>query len=258
MKVVLMDSSFADKVALVTGAGGGIGLASAQAFAQAGASVVIADVNADAAQAAAKSLTEGGYKAIGVKCDVADESEVEVMVDSAVHAFGRLDFAFNNAGIHVVQAETADVDADDFDRVIAVNLRGVFNCMKHELRAMLKFGAGAIVNCSSQSGFVGIAGLGAYTASKHGVIGLTKAAALEYASKGIRINAICPGTTETPLIAGLKEKEPGRLDAVIADIPLGRMGRPEEIASAVLWLCSPGAGFMIGQTVMPDGGYCAR
>jgi NAD(P)-dependent dehydrogenase (short-subunit alcohol dehydrogenase family) len=166
--------------------------------------------------------------------------------------------AFNNAGVHVAVAETADVEASDFDRIIAINLRGTFNCMKHELRQMREQGSGAIVNCSSQSGFVGLPGLGAYTASKHGVIGLTKAAALEYASRGIRINAICPGTTETPLVKGLMEREPGRLDEVIRDIPLGRMGRPEEIASAVLWLCSPGAGFMIGQTVTPDGGYCAR
>ena len=180
------------------------------------------------------------------------------LVRKAVSAFGRLDAAFNNAGIHVAVAETADVDGADFDRVIAVNLRGVFNCMKHELRQMREQGSGAIVNCSSQSGFAGLPGLGPYTASKHGVIGLTKAAALEYAPKGIRINAVCPGTTETPLVKGLIEREPGRLDDVIRDIPLGRMERPEEIASAVLWLCSPGAGFMVGQTVMPDGGYCAR
>ena len=180
------------------------------------------------------------------------------MVQKAVSTFGRLDAAFNNAGIHVARADTADVERRDFDRIIAVNLRGVFNCMKHELRQMRTQSSGAIVNCSSQSGFVGIAGLGAYTASKHGVIGLTKAAALEYAPQSIRINAVCPGTTETPLVKGLMQREPGRLDEVIAGIPLGRMGRPEEIASAVLWLCSPDASFMIGQTLMPDGGYCAR
>jgi NAD(P)-dependent dehydrogenase (short-subunit alcohol dehydrogenase family) len=158
----------------------------------------------------------------------------------------------------VVRADTADVEASDFDKIIAVNLRGVFTCMKHELRQMRAQGSGVIVNCSSQSGFVGIAGLSAYTASKHGVIGLTKAAALEYAPQGIRINAICPGTTETPMVKGLIKSQPGRMDAVIKDIPLGRMGTEEEIASAVLWLCSPGAGFMVGQTLMPDGGYCAR
>ena len=253
-----MDLSFENKVALVTGAGAGIGLASAKAFAEAGAAVVLADVNETAAQSAAEELVAAGHKAIGVRCDVADEADAAAMVRQAVSVFGRLDAAFNNAGIHIGVAETAHVEGSDFDRVIAVNLRGIFNCMKHELRHMREQGSGAIVNCSSQSGFVGLPGLGAYTASKHGVIGLTRAAALEYAPKGIRINAICPGTTETPLVKGLMEREPGRLDAVVRDIPLGRMGRPEEIASAVLWLCSPGAGFMIGQTVMPDGGYCAR
>jgi NAD(P)-dependent dehydrogenase (short-subunit alcohol dehydrogenase family) len=253
-----MNLSFEGKVALVTGAGAGIGLASAEAFAKVGAAVVLADIDEDAASTAAQALTAAGHKAIGVRCNVAEEAEAAAMVQKTVSTFGRLDAAFNNAGIHVVRADTADVAGSDFDSIIAVNLRGVFNCMKHELRQMRTQGSGAIVNCSSQSGFVGIAGLGAYTASKHGVIGLTKAAALEYAAQGIRINAVCPGTTETPLVKGLMEREPGRLDAVIADIPLGRMGRPEEIASAVLWLCSPGATFMIGQTIMPDGGYCAR
>jgi len=253
-----MQISFADKVAFVTGAASGIGLATAQAFAEAGAAVTLADINLEAAQGAAEKLKAAGHAAIGVRCDVSDEADVAAAVQSAVSAFGRLDMAFNSAGIHVVKAETADVEASDFDRIIIVNLRGVFYCMKHELRQMREQGSGVIVNCSSQSGFVGIPGLGAYTASKHGVIGLTKAAALEYASQGIRINAICPGTTETPMVAGIMQREPGRVDQVIKDIPLGRMRRPEEIASAVLWLCSEGATFMIGQTLIPDGGYCAR
>jgi NAD(P)-dependent dehydrogenase (short-subunit alcohol dehydrogenase family) len=253
-----MGTSFQGKVALVTGAAAGIGLATARAFAQAGAAVVLADLDEQAACEAAAVLVSADYQALGIRCNVAEEADAAAMVAQAVSAFGRLDLAFNNAGVHVAVAETADVEACDFDRVIAINLRGVFNCMKHELRHMREQGSGAIVNCSSQSGFVGLPGLGAYTASKHGVIGLTKAAALEYAPKGIRINAICPGTTETPLVTELIEREPGRLDAVIQDIPLGRMGRPEEIASAVLWLCSEGGGFMVGQTLMPDGGYCAR
>ena len=253
-----MKTSFEDKIAFVTGAGSGIGLATAQAFAAAGAAVAMADVNLKAAEAAAENLKAAGRRAMGIRCDVSDEAEVAAAVERAVLAFGRLDIAFNAAGIHVVKAHTADVESSDFDRVIQINLRGVFYCMKHELRQMREQSSGVIVNCSSQSGFVGIPGLAAYTASKHGVIGLTKAAALEYASKGIRINAICPGPTETPMVAGLMEREPGRLDEVLSSIPLGRMGRPEEIASAVLWLCSPGAGFMVGQTVMPDGGYCAR
>ena len=253
-----MDPSFKDKVALVTGGASGIGLATARAFAEAGAAVAIADINEDAARAAADNLVAAGHKAIGIRCAVENEADAAAMVAQTVSTFGRLDAAFNNAGIHVAVAETADAEGSDFDRIIAINLRGIFTCMKHELRQMREKGSGVIVNCSSQSGFVGLPGLGAYTASKHGVIGLTKAAALEYAPRGIRINCICPGTTETPLIKGLVEQEPGRLDAVIKDIPLGRMGREEEIASAVLWLCSPGAGFMVGQTLMPDGGYTAR
>ena len=253
-----MDPSFKDKVALVTGGASGIGLATARAFAEAGAAVAIADINEDAARTAADKLVAAGHKAIGIRCAVENEADAAAMVAQTVSTFGRLDAAFNNAGIHVAVAETADAEGSDFDRIIAINLRGIFTCMKHELRQMREQGSGAIVNCSSQSGFVGLPGLGAYTASKHGVIGLTKAAALEYAPRGIRINCICPGTTETPLVKGLVEQEPGRLDAVIKDIPLGRMGREEEIASAVLWLCSPGAGFMVGQTLMPDGGYTAR
>ena len=253
-----MDPSFKDKVALVTGGASGIGLATVRAFAEAGAAVAIADINEDAARAAADNLVAAGHKAIGIRCAVENEADAAAMVAKTVSTFGRLDSAFNNAGIHVAVAETADAEGSDFDRIIAINLRGIFTCMKHELRQMREQGSGVIVNCSSQSGFVGLPGLGAYTASKHGVIGLTKAAALEYAPRGIRINCICPGTTETPLVRGLVEQEPGRLDAVIKDIPLGRMGREEEIASAVLWLCSPGAGFMVGQTLMPDGGYTAR
>ncbi len=253
-----MNPSFKDKVALVTGGASGIGLATAKAFAEAGAAVAIADINESAARAAAEALVAAGHRAIGIRCSVENEAEVEAMVAQVVATFGRLDAAFNNAGIHVAVAETADVDSSDFDRVIAINLRGPFLCMKHELRQMRAQGSGVIVNCSSQSGFVGLPGLGAYTASKHGVIGLTKAAALEYAPQGIRINCLCPGTTETPLVRNLVEKEPGRLDDVIRDIPLGRMGREEELASAVLWLCSPGAGFMVGQTLTPDGGYTAR
>jgi NAD(P)-dependent dehydrogenase (short-subunit alcohol dehydrogenase family) len=258
VKVNSMEISFGDKVAFVTGAASGIGLATAQAFAGAGAVVALADLNLEAAEAAAESLKAGGRRAIGIRCDVSDEAEVAAAVERAVSSFGRLDIAFNGAGIHVIKAHTADIESSDFDRIIRVNLRGVFYCMKHELRQMREQGSGVIVNCSSQSGFVGIPGLAAYTASKHGVIGLTKAAALEYAPKGIRINAICPGPTETPMVAELMEREPGRLDEVLSGIPLGRMGHPEEIASAVLWLCSSGAGYMVGQTVMPDGGYCAR
>ncbi|MCP5472366.1 MAG: SDR family oxidoreductase [Steroidobacteraceae bacterium] len=253
-----MNISFKNQVAFVTGGAGGIGYATARAFAEAGAAVSIAGDHEDAAKSAAATLTKAGHRALGLRCDVADEASVAAAIDATVGVFGRLDFAYNNAGLHAPSVETADALAKDFDRVIAVNLRGVWACMKHELRQMRKQGSGAIVNCSSQSGLAGIAGLAAYTASKHGVVGLTKAAALEYARKGIRINVICPGTVDTPMVAKAMADHPAEMQAVIDDIPLGRMGTPEEIASAVLWLCSPGAGFMIGQVVAPDGGYTAR
>lgn len=253
-----MNTAYQNKVAFVTGGAGGIGFATARAFAAAGAAVAIAGDHEEAARAVADTLTRAGHRALGLRCDVADEASVAAAIDATIGAFGRLDFAYNNAGLHAPSVETADALAEDFDRVIAVNLRGVWACMKHELRQMRKQGSGAIVNCSSQSGLAGIAGLAAYTASKHGVIGLTRAAALEYARRGIRINVICPGTVHTPMVDKAMADHPAQMQAVIDEIPLGRMGTPEEIASAVLWLCSPGAGFMIGQIVAPDGGYTAR
>ncbi|MEV5521978.1 glucose 1-dehydrogenase [Streptomyces pseudogriseolus] len=253
-----MNTSFDGKTALVTGAGSGIGRATAQAYARAGASVVLADLDEAAAQAAADELTSQGHRAIAVRCDVSDETDVAAMVAQTVSAFGRLDMAFNGAGLHVPVTETADALAEDFDLAIAVNLRGVWNCMKHELRQMRQQRSGAIVNCSSQSGIVGTAGLGAYTASKHGVIGLTKSAALEYAPLGIQINVVCPGTTDTPMVQKAVADAPEHMDTIIKEIPTGRLGRAEEIASAVVWLSSPGAAFMVGQAVVPDGGYTVR
>lgn len=246
------------KVALITGAGSGIGLATAKVFAEAGAFVVLADFNENAVQAAAKKLTDTGYNAIAINCDVTNEAEVESMIEQTVAAFGRLDFAYNNAGIHVPAVETADALSEDFEKAIDVNLKGIWYCMKYELRQMRKQGSGAIVNCSSQSGLVGTANLGAYTAAKHGVVGLTKASALEYAKRGIRINCICPGTTETPMVFNAMADRPEHMKAIISAIPLGRMGKAEEIANAVLWLCSEGAGFMIGQAITPDGGYTIK
>ncbi|MBV8897532.1 MAG: SDR family oxidoreductase [Acidobacteriaceae bacterium] len=253
-----MSFYFRRQVALVTGAASGIGLATARGFAAAGAATALVDVDADALQAAANELTSAGHKSIAIRCNVADENDVAAMVQQTISTFGRLDVAFNNAGSHAAVAETADALAEDFDRVIAINLRGIWNCMKHELRHMRERGSGMIVNCSSQSGLVGTAGLGAYTVSKHGVVGLTKSAALEYASRGIRINAICPGSTATPMVQNGLANEPETMKAVMREIPLGRLGKAEEIASAVLWLCSPGAAFMIGQTIVPDGGYTAK
>jgi NAD(P)-dependent dehydrogenase (short-subunit alcohol dehydrogenase family) len=249
---------FEGKVALVTGAGSGIGLATSKAFALAGAAVVLADRDEKAALRAAEELVAAGHDALGVRCDVSDERQVAGMVEQAVAKFGRLDAAFNNAGVHAPVVETADANGEDFDRVIAINLRGVWSCMKYELRQMREQKSGAIVNCSSQSGLVGTAGLGAYTASKHGVIGLTKSAALEYAPHGIRINAVCPGTCDTPMVAKAVASAPEHMERIVREIPLGRLGRADELASAVLWLCAPGAGFMIGHALVADGGYTIR
>ena len=253
-----MTASFENKVALVTGAGSGMGLATAKAFAEAGAAVVLADNREEAAHAAAKSLLAAGHRALAVHCDVADEKQVAAMVEQTVASFGRIDAAFNNAGVQSPVAETADASGEEFDRVNAINLRGVWNCLKYELRQMREQGSGAIVSNSSLGGLVGVAGRGVYHASKHGVLGLTKSAALEYAARGIRINAVCPGIIETPMVEGMLTSEAEAMKEMMKDVPIGRLGRPEEIAAAVLWLCSPGASFVIGHALVVDGGYTIR
>jgi NAD(P)-dependent dehydrogenase (short-subunit alcohol dehydrogenase family) len=249
---------FNGQVALVTGASSGMGLATARAFAAAGASVVLSDVNADALASAVHALTSSGYTALGVRCDVSDEEQVTALVRRTVETFGRLDMAFNNAGIQVPPTDAADEPAELFDKVNAVNLRGVWTCMKHELGQMRQQGSGAIVNCSSLGGLVGLPGRAAYHASKHGVIGLTRSAALEYAPRGIRINAICPGTISTPMVTDMLAKGELDLATAIANQPIARLGEPEEIAASVLWLCSPGASFVVGVALPVDGGYTAR
>jgi len=250
--------SFENKVALVTGAGSGMGLAAAQAFAAEGASVVLADVNEAAARAAAEQLVASGHKAIAIRCNVADEADVAAMVDRTVSVFGRLDAAFNNAGVQAPPSDMAEETAENFDRVNAINLRGVWACMKHELRIMRAQGSGAIVNNSSLGGLVGLPSRAAYHASKHGVIGLTRSAALEYAPRGIRINAVCPGIIDTPMLSGMLTTQAEAIKEMMRDVPIGRLGHAEEIAAAVLWLCSPGASFVIGQALAVDGGYTVR
>jgi NAD(P)-dependent dehydrogenase (short-subunit alcohol dehydrogenase family) len=248
---------FEGQVALVTGASSGMGLATARAFAVAGASVVLADIKEDALHSATEDLAADGYQALGVVCDVSDEDQVATLVERTVATYGRLDMAFNNAGIMIPPSDAADEPADNFDRVNAINLRGVWACMKHELLQMREQGSGAIVNCSSLGGLVGLPGRASYHASKHGVLGLTKSAALEYAPRGVRINAVCPGTIDTPMVADMLAK--GELDMAEAlrNQPIGRLGTADEIAAAVLWLCSPGASFVVGVALPVDGGYTA-
>ena len=235
-----------------------MGLAASKAFAASGASVVMVDVNEEAVTNAAAELNAAGYSAIGIRCNVANIDEVKTMVDQAVATFGRIDAAFNNAGVQSPVAETAIADPEDYDFVMDINLRGIWNCMKYELIQMKKQGSGAIVNNSSLGGLVGIAERGIYHASKHGVVGLTKSAGLEYAPQNIRVNAICPGIIETPMVSGMLESQPEAMAELMKDVPIKRLGRADEIADAVLWLCSPASTFVIGHALPVDGGYTVR
>jgi NAD(P)-dependent dehydrogenase (short-subunit alcohol dehydrogenase family) len=249
---------YTDQVALVTGAGAGMGRAAAQAFAEAGASTVLLDRDQALVQPLAAELTAAGHTALAIAADVTDEHQVASAVAEVVAAYGRLDVAFNNAGIMTPAAEVADTDNEVFDRVVAVNLRGMWNSLKHELAQMRTQGSGAIVNNSSIAGLIGDATRAAYSATKHGILGLTKSIALETGAQGIRVNAVCPGTIDTPMVERMIAAGELNHEAAVAASAIPRLGRSEEIAAAVLWLCSPGASYVTGAALPVDGGYTAR
>ena len=246
---------FAGKVSFVTGAAAGIGRAAALAFARERAIVVVADISEQGIQETARMIEDLGARALAVNCDITRAEHVKSALDKTFATFGRLDVAFNNAGIEMKEGVTADCRIEDWDRIINTNLRGVFVCLKYEIPLMLKSGPGAIVNMSSIAGLVGLKAAAAYTASKHGVVGLTKAAALDYAQSNIRINAVCPGLINTPLVQHVLTPE--QQGQIAASQPMARMGNPEEVASVVLWLCSEGASFVTGHALAVDGGFVA-
>lgn len=245
---------FAGKVAFVTGAAGGIGRATAIAFATAGADVAVTDINLDELARTVELIEQHGVRALGTGCDVTNGDEIESALARTIDSFGRLDIAFNNAGVEQPVAPLVDIPEHDWDRLVATNLKSAFLCMKHQIPHLLSTGGGSIVNTSSGAGVIGIRGQTAYTAVKHGVIGMTKSAALDYAAQGIRINAICPGIIETPMMDRFSGGTPEGRARVIAQEPVGRMGRPEEVASAVLWLSSDLGAFTTGHALVIDGG----
>lgn len=246
---------FTGKTALVTGGASGIGLACVEQFAGAGANVVVADISGEAAAAAAAQF---GSRAVAFGGDLSDPASVAELFELAVKRFGRLDCAVNAAGISGNWGAFEDFPIDEWQKVIAVNLTAVFLCMQHEARIMLRQGGGAICNISSGAGFIAAPGMPHYTASKHGVLGLTKVAALEYAQRGIRVNAVCPGATLTPMMAGSIGGDPERQKLMDETVPMGRMGRPEEIAAAAVWLCSDAASFVSGESMAVDGASVCR
>lgn len=253
-----MAGELTGKGALITGGASGIGHATALAFARAGARVAIADVSEAGASATVSEIEGAGGTATFIRCDVTKAADVEAMIARVVEQFGRLDIAFNNAGIGGAIATTDKYPEDEWARVIAVNLTGVFYCMKYELRQMKEQGGGTIVNTASAAGLVGAGGLSAYDASKHGVVGLTKSAALENAKRGIRVNAVCPGWVETPMLGDLGSENANFQEGIVKYHPIGRLGTPEEVAQAVVWLASDAASFVTGTCLSVDGGLTAQ
>jgi NAD(P)-dependent dehydrogenase (short-subunit alcohol dehydrogenase family) len=246
-------NGFAGKTALVTGGASGIGRGVALAFAQAGASVVVADIDIEGGEATVRQIRQAGSRALFVRTDVAWAEDVEAMVKATVDTFGRLDYAFNNAGIELEHRRLAESDEDLFDRMMAINVKGVWLCMKHEITQMLAQGGGAIVNAASVAGLVGAPKHAIYAASKHAVVGLTKSAAAEYGRKGIRINDVCPGVIRTAMLDRALERDEASEDALVRMHPIGRLGEVADVASAVLWLCSDASSFVTGHSLAVDG-----
>lgn len=247
--------TFENKVVIVTGSSSGIGRTTASAFASEGAKVIVSDIHEKEGQATVEEIKKNKGEAFFIKCDVSSEQDVKNLVDKTIEKYGRLDCAYNNAGIEGSPSSTTECSTENWDRTININLKGVWLCMKYEIPAMLKSGKGAIVNCSSIAGLVGLENIPAYVASKHGVIGLTETAALEFAKQNIRVNAVCPGAIHTPMLDRFTKGD----EQLMADQdPMGRVGRPEEIADSVLWLCSDKSSYVTGQSIAVDGGWVAH
>lgn len=253
-----MTKILSQKVAVVTGAASGIGLATARLFAQQGASVALIDYHPKELAKAQEEFEKAGYKFLTITCDVSNEEEVKKAIQHIVQTFGRLDIGFNNAGVQAPMMEMAQIEDKEYERIMAINFKGIWNCMKYEILHMKSQGEGAIVNTSSIGGIRGLINSSIYHASKHAVIGLTRSAALDYAASGIRINAICPGVIETPMVAEMQKKETDAMNKLKQNIPINRFGKAEEIAQAVLWLVGPYSSYVIGHALVVDGGITVR